>query len=249
MEYKDAILWREKAVWEVLDTGVNEAEENMRIDAELLLVERASPLLHFYDWKGPSATYGHFVNPGDYLNLAEVERSKLTLARRPTGGGILFHQWDFAFSLFVPAQSRFFSLNTLENYAFVNNVVLKAVQSFLKEGKEMSLTPVDEKALDRYSERFCMARPTKYDVVLGGRKIAGAAQRRNKMGFLHQGSIALALPPYEELKELLLPDSLVWEGMARFALPLLGKEAKEKEIKWARGQLRSQLIHHFREER
>jgi lipoate---protein ligase len=232
-------------VWEVLDTGLGSAEENMRIDAELLLSGRSSPVLHFYDWEGECATFGHFVNPADYLNLEEVRRRNLHLAKRPTGGGILFHKWDFAFSLFVPEKSRFFSLNTLENYALVNCVVLKAVQSFLQEDRAMSLTPVDEKALDRYSERFCMARPTKYDVVLEGRKIAGAAQRRNKRGFLHQGSIALALPSLEEIKELLLPGSLVWEGMARFAFPLLGKEADQNQIKRARDKLRSLLIHHF----
>jgi lipoate-protein ligase A len=44
-----------------------------------------------------------------------------------------------------------------------------------------------------------MARPTKYDVMLQGRKIAGAAQRKTKAGFLHQGTIALLCPDPELL--------------------------------------------------
>ena len=40
--------------WEVLDTGASSAEENMRLDADLL--ERAAtlerPILHLYEWGG-----------------------------------------------------------------------------------------------------------------------------------------------------------------------------------------------------
>ena len=37
----------------------------------------------------------------------------------------------------------------------------------------------------------CFANPVRDDVMLLGRKIAGAAQRRTRGGFLHQGSIQL----------------------------------------------------------
>src|SRR2546423_1117404 len=40
----------------------------------------------------------------------------------------------------------------------------------------------------RYSDN-CFANPVRADVLLDGRKIAGAAQRRTTRGLLHQGSI------------------------------------------------------------
>ena len=79
---------------------------------------------------GDSATFGYFVNPGKFLDLDHVREKGLNLARRPTGGGIIFHLWDMAFSVIVPAHCPEFSMNTLDNYAFVNCVVLEAVGEF-----------------------------------------------------------------------------------------------------------------------
>ena len=208
--------------WNILDTGTRSAEENMRLDSELLetLDQHALPILHFYDWDRDSATYGYFVNPSDYLRLDKVEEKQLSLAKRPTGGGIVFHVWDLAFSILVPSHHPHFSENTLDNYAFVNNAVLAAVSSFLDDRPQ--LIPCNAEALDSNCTRFCMAQPTKYDVVLNGRKIAGAAQRKTKKGFLHQGTIALQMPPQSYLEEILLPGTKVFEAMQANTFALLG---------------------------
>src|SRR5690242_9702910 len=131
--------------WEILDTGRQSAEENMRLDAELL--EKAEsfskPILHFYDWEGDSATYGYFTDPAKFLDLSQAHSLSLNLARRPTGGGIIFHIWDMAFSVVVPSHCSEFSINTLDNYAFVNRAVLMAIKEFLGHQPSLSLTPTD----------------------------------------------------------------------------------------------------------
>src|SRR5260370_40010845 len=40
-----------------------------------------------------------------------------------------------------------------------------------------------------YSRRLCFANPVAADVMIDIRKVAGAAQRRTRIGLLHQGSI------------------------------------------------------------
>jgi len=212
------------AEWMILDTGTRSAEENMRLDAELLENAHAhsQPVLHFYEWEGESATYGYFTDPASLLNLASAEKLSLHLARRPTGGGIVFHLWDMAFSVLVPAHCPEFSTNTLENYAFVNNAVLASVKDYLGGILPLSLTPEDYSPLDKDCSRFCMAKPTKYDVMWEGRKVAGAAQRKTKAGYLHQGTIALVLPPSEYLDQVLLPGTRVKEAMFAHTCPLLG---------------------------
>ncbi len=199
--------------WRILDTGRRSAEENMCLDKELLLRldEYSEPTVHFYDWVEDSATYGYFVNPRDFLDVEKAKEKNLQLARRPTGGGIIFHTWDFAFSVLVPSHSEFFSQNTLDNYEFINRAVLRAVQELL--GQQLSLIPSDGEELDLACGRFCMAKPTKYDVLLQGKKIVGAAQRQTKKGFLHQGSISLANPCWQYLEEILLPGTRVLEAM------------------------------------
>lgn len=235
--------------WEILDTGVARAETNMALDAQLLatLAERKRPLIHFYEWEGDSATYGVLVKPEEYLNLEAARERGVTLARRPTGGGIVFHIWDLAFSVLVPATCPLFSKNTLENYALVNNAVRAAVQEFLAQGIDCSLIPEDGSALEQACQRFCMAMPTKYDVVVGGRKVAGAAQRKTKGGFLHQGTIALTLPDRELLSALLPKGSQVLDAMLQSTFPLLPKGATEQEQRDAKASLKQLLVKYLKQ--
>lgn len=224
--------------WKEIDTGLGSAETNMRLDAEMLeTVEQ--PTLHFYEWERPSITYGHFIEPSKFLRLPSLEKRGIDYARRPTGGGIVFHLWDLAFSVLIPASSNLFSLNTLDNYAFVNQAVLRAVQNFLGEKKNLVLTPTDQEAMVEDCRRFCMAQPTKYDVVLQGRKIAGAAQRKTKQGFLHQGTIALMMPEEEILRDV-LHDETIATAMMVHTYPLMG----EKQL----GEARLELKQHLRKE-
>jgi len=229
--------------WEIIDTGVSSAEENMRFDAELLekLGERKRPVLHLYDWKRDSITYGLFVDPAAYLDLKEIEAAGVDLAKRPTGGGIVFHAWDLAFSVLVPASDPLFSNKTLANYEWVNARVLEAAKEFAGGETAFELTPVDFEASDTACQRFCMARPTKYDVVWKGRKIAGAAQRKTKEGFLHQGTVALSLPPREALGRLLKGDTQVKEAMFSHTYPLTGAGSIEE----ARKKLKTLLQKHI----
>ncbi len=120
-------------MWKILDTGMARAEENMRLDCELLkmLPSTQEPILHLYSWCEDSATYGHFIKLEDFVDIQKCKGKKINFAKRPTGGGIIFHISDWAFSVLVPASHPYFSDNTLKNYAFVNNFVIEAVTKFL----------------------------------------------------------------------------------------------------------------------
>ncbi len=236
-------------MWEILDTGVRSAVVNMQIDSDLLdnIGERQTPLIHFYEWEGDSATYGYFVKPESLLDLGVAEERSLVLARRSTGGGIVFHLWDMAFSVLVPSHCAEFSMNTLDNYAFVNGAVLGAVEQFFEKKEELSLIPEDALSKDMHCKYFCMAKPTKYDVMWQGRKIAGAAQRKTRGGFLHQGTISLVMPSQEYLSAILLPGTEVIAAMGVFTHPLLGKNATRGEMEGAKERLRKLLATHLNE--
>jgi lipoate-protein ligase A len=229
--------------WNILETKAASAEENMRLDALLLenLGSHERPILHLYEWEKESITYGYFVRPEELLNLAESEKKGLDLARRPTGGGVVFHLWDLAFSVLVPAKSPLFSTNTLDNYNLVNRVVKEVVKEFIGMSGEVGLTDDDAPFEDQDCTYFCMARPTKYDVMLGGKKIAGAAQRKTKDGFLHQGTIAL-MSPDGGLLDAVLPSAAVRGAMMRTTYPLLSHLGDLKE---GRKKLCELLKKHF----
>ncbi len=206
--------------WELYPTGTRSASKNMSLDASLLeqLPQRAGPLLHTYGWSRPSITYGYFIRPEEWIDMDAAHELGVDLARRPTGGGITFHFGDLAFSALVPAAYPCFSSCTLENYAWINSAVANAVSRCFNLDGVCHLFPPSEESAP-FAE-FCMAHPTKYDVVLQGRKIGGAAQRRTKHGFLHQGTICLRKPPEAMLKRLLRHYDRVAPLMDAFSYPL-----------------------------
>lgn len=230
-------------MWLIIDTGIASAEKNMQLDAELLeslscTSEKA--ILHLYDWQQPSATYGYFTNPLNFLSEKGIAETGLQLARRSTGGGIVFHFSDFAFSMLVPARHPAYSLNTLNNYAFVNKIIIDVIKYFT--GAKPFLLPSEPASNNKHTANFCMAKPTKYDVIIDGRKVGGGAQRRTKNGFLHQGTISLAMPSHSFLKQVLLPNTGVFEAMRANTGVLLEGELNLQQISAARQGVREIFI-------
>ena len=230
-------------MWKLFDTGVKTAKENMLLDAQLLenLDPKGDSVLHLYEWDGLSATYGYFINTSQFLNLEAVQKTSLSLARRPTGGGIVFHVSDLAFSVLVPSGHEGFSENTLDNYHFVNKKVALAIKGVMQEAS-LELLPQDPKSVDSSSSHFCMAKPTIFDVMVDGKKVAGAAQRKRKQGFLHQGSISIAFPEDSFLKEILLPDTKVLESMKANTYTMLKSPWSLKDL----GEIRQILRKHLK---
>ncbi len=223
----------------ILDTGIGSAACNMSFDEKLLedLDPSGEPILHLYQWEGPSATYGYFIDPEKHLHLEKVQKHRLNLARRPTGGGIVFHIWDLAFSFLMPSEHPLFSNNTLENYRFVNQSVLEVITAFFGlQGSALTL-----ESMTYGSPYFCMAKPTQYDVIHQGMKIAGAAQRKRKQGYLHQGTISLALPHFDLLKEVLRSEGDVMKAMRVYTFAPIGPLWNAPQLNEARKEIERRL--------
>jgi len=212
------------------------------MEKDRLILNQLSPqqkIVHLYDWQGDSATYGHFVNPAEHFNPLEVRKAGLYIAQRPTGGGIIFHFCDFAYSVFVGCNTKEYRTNTLESYALVNQWIASLIEREFHVQSDLvqTVSCADNTAYDR----FCMARSTKYDLVVQGRKVGGAAQRRTKNGILHQGTICLTLPSKEYLQCILLNHDTLGDAMKKNSFPLLGPNAARQDLQHARKALRQQL--------
>lgn len=231
--------------FKLLESGIGSAASHMARDSSLLdsLSNEPSCLLHFYEWQAPSATYGYFCRPEQLLNMRFCQEYPLELAKRPTGGGITFHQFDLAFSVLLTANHPRYCLNTLESYCSIHSVLLRVIARFQNTPSE--LLQQDPMPLTSCCGHFCMAKPTIYDLVICGRKVAGGAQRRTKKGILHQGTIALTLPKEEFLSQILLPNTSVMQAMHQNSHPLLGLSASCEELAHVRQRLKFLLHEEF----
>ena len=166
--------------WWFINSGPSEAAFNMALDEALLesVSRLGSPVLRFYGWTQPAATFGYFQH------YTEIERTTLLrpLIRRPTGGGLVPHDADWTYSLAFPAGHAWHSLRAEESYKRVHEWIQAA---FTRLGVATELAPCCKKT----ATGQCFIGHEKSDLLWHGRKIAGAAQRRNKCGLLVQGSI------------------------------------------------------------
>jgi len=166
----------------------------MALDEALLeaTARLGKPVLRFYGWTEPAATFGYFQK------YADVERSThlRPLIRRPTGGGIVPHDADWTYSLAFPPGHEWHKLKAEESYRRVHEWIQAA---FAGLKVETELAPAARKS----TPGQCFSGHEKFDLLWNGRKIAGAAQRRKNLGLLIQGSVqspvaALARADWEQ---------------------------------------------------
>ncbi len=166
--------------WRLINSGKGDAAFNMALDEALL--ENASrlskPVLRFYGWTEPAATFGYFQK---FSEVAATTKLR-PLIRRPTGGGIVPHDADWTYSATFPPGHEWHSLKAEESYRRIHDWLRLA---FAELTIETELAPGCKKKLPGQ----CFAGHEKFDLLWHGKKIAGAAQRRNKLGLLIQGSV------------------------------------------------------------
>jgi len=233
---------RENSGWDIEESGPRSPSWNMHADSVRLdaLEPTSKPFLRFYEWDAPSATYGYFVDPWDFFDQKGTAASGLVLAKRPTGGGIIFHLHDLAFSIIVPSSHSFYSLNSLYSYEEINRRILQAV-SCVKLPSVIALN-AQEECSNSCRGGFCMAKPTKYDLLIDGRKCGGAAQRKTKNGLLHQGSLCLLLPKREWMEQVLKQGSSISEAIEKTSYPLGEGGSNLTEL---RSDLKWEIIRRF----
>jgi lipoyl(octanoyl) transferase len=157
------------------------AAENMAVD-EMLFLTSERPVLRFYRWVRPSVSFGYFT-PWEEVVRQYVGRD---LVRRWTGGGIVEHGRDLTYSLICPNGKSL--PPTIDFYRFVH----LAIAGILRQSGH----PVEvARQTDQVRSPACFEKAVQFDLKLRGKKIAGAAIRRNRIGLLLQGSIQhFALP-------------------------------------------------------
>jgi lipoate-protein ligase A len=159
------------------DPAARPAALNMAID-EVLLGTVGPPILRFYCWSEPSVSFGYF----GIFDQAQKFAGDRALIRRWTGGGIVPHGHDLTYSIMIGSDDATYALSSRLIYRRVHTAVERALRAIGVQAR------LSEAASPKTSDA-CFANPVVADLMEGGRKIAGAAQRKTRQGLLHQGSI------------------------------------------------------------
>ena len=173
-------------VWDFWADGKHSPAFNMAADEVLLehACLRGRPLLRFYGWDRLAVSIG-------YVQALSAAPAGFAAVRRPTGGGIVYHDHDFTYTVVFPKGHWLTGLDRMLSYDWLNRSVRQALHS-LNLQADLADQEISSE-VDRLS-MICFTNPTRYDVLLGDRKVAGSAQRRSKDGILHQGSLHFGGP-------------------------------------------------------
>lgn len=235
------------ATVEVTVDAPQTAYVNMQKDAAIFAEHESSAAkdihLRFYSWLKPAITFGYAQKPEKLIDLARAKELGVDTAKRITGGGMVFHQPnELTYSLVAPLS--LLPAGIIPSCNFISEIFIKALRKIGIDAElaaSASRLPFDKRPSGDGSRRvqcstaeiaqpersrgqaseerdICFARPTKYEVVCGGKKLLGSAQKRGRNSLLQHGSLTLEppLPVFAEFIDMLkLNQTSIRENMPK----------------------------------
>ncbi len=189
-------------VWHYIDSGDNLGAYNMAVDEELLARAQAgdcTPVLRFYGWTPPAVSIGRFQDLKTAVNAEACRKRGFDIVRRITGGRAVLHYRELTYSVIARTDSRLFPSNVLGTYKVIASGLLAGLANLgipaemvSRGGRHAELVKKSGK------DPSCFSSPSWYEILAGGRKIVGSAQRRMRGAFLQHGSILIEYDPVLE---------------------------------------------------
>ncbi len=171
--------------WRLITTWGAPPSFNMGLDEALLLDEDAPPTLRFYSWSPDTLSLGYFQRFDEVPGTAKAG----AVVRRITGGGAIHHVNELTYSFTASQADALFGGKVADSYLRIHGAVACALR---QHGVEAQLRCQSSALSDREATGMCFHKSTAQDLVWGGRKGVGSAQRRTNGRVLHHGSIKLA---------------------------------------------------------
>lgn len=224
----------------IIETPALDVYEHMALDEEMALNPPGAFAVRFYNWKGGGATFGYAQNSGDVLRGLPPDRKDAPLARRPTGGGVVFHYSDLTFSCVYPNREL---VRPAAVYAKFHGAIEAGLREraiacgLCRETGPAGYAPSDGNGL----ASLCFKNPVPLDVVdAEGRKILGGAVRRFDGSVLYQGSLqAAGVREREPEFRLLILRSLAGEWSLKWSALKLSAPALERARRLADAKYRT----------
>jgi lipoate-protein ligase A len=164
----------------------------MAVDAVLLTgVETgtAPPTIRVYAWDPPTVSMGHAQDPARELDLDECARRGYGVVMRPTGGRAVLHAGELTYSVAGRAGQEPLGASIAQTYEAVSRALLEGLRRL---GAGADLAPVSSDRRSRTDPSPpCFVSAGRFEIVVGGRKLVGSAQRRSGSAILQHGSLLL----------------------------------------------------------
>ena len=172
-----------------LSTAAGPAQ--MALD-EALLECATVPTVRLYTWDPPAVSLGYFQ---DHASIAARLPPDMTVVRRITGGGAIWHEHEVTYSLIGILGQGGLPPRTKDLYPLLHGAILAALAGYGAVLQAQPETVGDRRYAD---EPRCFASPAADDLVhADGGKVLGSAARARGTRVLVHGSLKLATNPWD----------------------------------------------------
>ena len=189
------VLWFHKFMssWELIVDGAIDGGRNMAIDAALLDEVEGSrevqTIVRFYGWRRPTISLGRNQKIENAVDAEYCLANGIDIVHRPTGGRAVLHDDELTYAVISNDSSRF-GETIYGNYKRVSEALCLG---YNRLGVPAVLAPDTRKTglSSNGADPPCFLSPSRYELMAGGRKIVGSAQRRVRRSFLQHGSMPI----------------------------------------------------------
>jgi lipoyl(octanoyl) transferase len=228
-----------ESVIRLVPFGVADGATNMAAD-EILACSAAKGIasLRFYGWTPASLSLGYFQS--HVVRHTDSRLAMLPFVRRPSGGATLVHQHEITYALALPA-----------------GLPWQGSESWLMRMHRIIAAALTELGIDckfvcgesiKHGDVLCFQQHTCGDVLCGGKKVVGSAQRKYRQALMQHGSILLAqseytpdLPGIRELISVTLTPAAVHAAIRSAFAEATGWRIEEADWSDAEKQWASEL--------
>lgn len=159
------------------------------------------PTLRFYGWRRPAVSLGHFQDADREIDREACRRLGIAVVRRPTGGRAVLHEQELTYAVVAGGPHSPFPEEIEGTYLRIS----RCLAAGLREVGIVAEMEAEPRPAREPRDAACFAVPSRYELLVGGRKICGSAQMRSQGCFLQHGSLLLRFDPARICAVLKLP--------------------------------------------
>jgi len=187
----------------IIDDTSHDAAFNMAEDLRLLdsCVEDEAVVLRLYSWDPPAVSLGCMQKPEQTLDLESLRAAGFGWVVRPTGGRAILHHDDLTYCIVFPKRIAAMGSSVAESYAVISRCLQRGC-TLAGIATQAHDSVLDSREVRRKIKLPCFLAPNRDEIMAGGHKLAGSAQKRTARAVLQHGSVPLS-GAFRELPEFM----------------------------------------------
>ena len=194
-----------EVTWRFLNTRFENAFFNMAADEAVLESVRdgaSPPVFRTFGWRPPGLSFGYAQRVEREVDLDRCGAMGVTVVRRPTGGRAVLHWNELTYSVLCRGDDPLVGGGVMAAYRRISECLVAGLRRFGVAADLVRSDPPPVRPAGEPVTSPCFSSAARHEVVIGGRKLIGSAQRRMGDMLLQHGSLILG-PEHKRIVDLL----------------------------------------------